>query len=944
MVGSGGGDAVKKSGDDGGGGGDVSKGSSELTPMNVTFETSTPLWTWWGDNQTVNGTASTPPEGAVAYQTEDVCGNKVTHKANTARFSAKDNPQVWWVWCAWWNTETRGWHTEGCTIAGLKVRDSLGGSGSDAVVRCECLMDRKATQMGGFKGSFGVIKENREEKDKRAVDKKGDAASLLGYIFKRIASSFNVNGVPFEIIPSAMYLCFFPLAVYLIILARLRARVLCGCCPGIKAMKQRHKRAKKLRIQHMTRMHREITSSVSRSKEGKAGEDDALAANQLQMNPMVRQHDFDRLSSVSSRAGSCAPFALNNGPQQQQQQQQPPQPQSLAQTPVESSGQQQPQPQPQLRSSGQRVSMRRFRSSGLEEYSSAYWAQYHDGVKTPKFLQYVFGLKANQNHNTGNIFKCYWQFLCRNHDTLAPFLAPHDPARGHTFYLSMLLAKYAACVAVGTALYHLHSCFKLRDVLGGVGGGDMLGDAGWWQGKAMLAALSLVLQKVPISLMSLLFRLERSRRRANAMQLKPVRFCGLCKVRRAFTVVPWIAFVLLVVVCFGTTIILTSTGFLQSTGSSDATHGFDDDGTHCSCAGITAGEDVEGDWITLLLMIVGFRTLVYRPITILIGTLIFIAIRRRQQRQQQRNRQGGASGEGGAGGGSGGVGSVGGVDGGDGGASVGSEMVSFSLSNASGGREGKDDAVQLQTNPMFNDQRLQRTSAPSSTDLGGETYSVFRRDGRPDDGGADAEEQEQCFDNPMLQIKQQKEQQRQREKQREQHEGAFFEPSDGAQRVGGGGAVDEAVETYASNPMRRARQTEDSAHEHERKRVTSVKRNRAMKKHISCGPLRGGHGSSGRGLGGEGAGGSNAPTEKEKKAALREGRSRGGGGDAQQIAVVDGGGKEDDEAGEEECFSYSNPYHSERRLPSVSGEAGAGEGEAGAGVVGLREQRGSVFF
>ena len=43
--------------------------------------------------------------------------------------------------------------------------------------------------------------------------------------------------------------------------------------------------------------------------------------------------------------------------------------------------------------------------------------------------------------------------MIRNHDTLAPFLAPHDPGRGHTFYASILLAKYAACVAAGTALY-----------------------------------------------------------------------------------------------------------------------------------------------------------------------------------------------------------------------------------------------------------------------------------------------------------------------------------------------------------------------------------------------------------------------------------------------------------------------------------------------------------
>ena len=242
--------------------------------MNVTFKTSTPLWSWWGDNKTINGTASLPPEGAVAYQTEDVCGKNVTHHANTARFSAKGNPEVWWVWCAWWNTETRGWHTEGCTIVALSVKDNSGkggiadsskSGGSDAVVQCQCLMNRKlATQTNTFKGSFGVIKENREEdQEKRLEDKKGDVGSLLGYVFKRIASSFNVS--TFEIRPSAMYLCFIPLALYLIRLLTLRARVLCSCCPGHRAWHERHDQDIARQREHDLREHDRKSASRTSS-------------------------------------------------------------------------------------------------------------------------------------------------------------------------------------------------------------------------------------------------------------------------------------------------------------------------------------------------------------------------------------------------------------------------------------------------------------------------------------------------------------------------------------------------------------------------------------------------------------------------------------------------------------------------------------------------------
>ena len=114
--------------------------------------------------------------------------------------------QVWWVWCAWWNTETRGWHTEGCTITDLSMRVEIGNGlgdntptkkrlfGRDAVVQCECVMPSDASKES-FKGSFGVIKENKEDQKKRLENQKGDAGSLVGYIFNRIAESFNIKDI-----------------------------------------------------------------------------------------------------------------------------------------------------------------------------------------------------------------------------------------------------------------------------------------------------------------------------------------------------------------------------------------------------------------------------------------------------------------------------------------------------------------------------------------------------------------------------------------------------------------------------------------------------------------------------------------------------------------------------------------------------------------------------
>ena len=429
--------------------------------MNVTFQTSTPLWSWWGDNQTINGTASLPPDGAVAYQTEDVCGNKVTHRANTARLSATDNPEVWWVWCAWWNKETRGWHTEGCTIAALSVKDNRGkggivdsskGGGSDAMVQCECLVNRKlATQTNAFKRSFGVIKENREEdQEKRLEDKKGDVGSLLGYVFKRIASSFNANGVPFEIRPSAMCLCFIPLALYLVRLLTLRARVLWSCCPGHRAWHERHDQDIERQREHVRRSASRKSSAVrlslqmvarTKSKNGVKG---PLKKSRMKKKKSSVIQAFEMLANTKSlpqrttvnvkeenrgvelihvdigdqdqanTAGGDTCMRVNtrvsvdvNIPHRDAENRAGGEEQDTAWRSLSVGGQNTCNPLQRNKATGgettprqgehaqaratttRRSLKRRYRSSGKPEYSSEYWAKHHDGMKTPFIVEYV---------------------------------------------------------------------------------------------------------------------------------------------------------------------------------------------------------------------------------------------------------------------------------------------------------------------------------------------------------------------------------------------------------------------------------------------------------------------------------------------------------------------------------------------------------------------------
>ena len=112
----------------------------------------------------------------------------------------------------------------------------------------------------------------------------------------------------------------------------------------------------------------------------------------------------------------------------------------------------------------------------------------------------------------------YWQALKRNHHVLAPFLAPYHALKGHTYYSAMLLAKYAAVLASGSILYHIHVCFSLqRTVIAAFSPTNTstaqlnLVSQEWWTGRLILLALSMGLQKIPLGVIAAIFRLDEVR-------------------------------------------------------------------------------------------------------------------------------------------------------------------------------------------------------------------------------------------------------------------------------------------------------------------------------------------------------------------------------------------------------------------------------------------------
>ena len=103
----------------------------------------------------------------------------------------------------------------------------------------------------------------------------------------------------------------------------------------------------------------------------------------------------------------------------------------------------------------------------------------------------------------------------RNPYVLAPFLAPYHATKGRSYYSAMLLAKYAAILASGSILFHVHACFSLQRAVvtalapnGTTTAQLNFMSQEWWAGRLLLLALSVILQKLPIAVVSTIFRID----------------------------------------------------------------------------------------------------------------------------------------------------------------------------------------------------------------------------------------------------------------------------------------------------------------------------------------------------------------------------------------------------------------------------------------------------
>ena len=256
----------------------------------------------------------------------------------------------------------------------------------------------------------------------------------------------------------------------------------------------------------------------------------------------------------------------------------------------------------------------------------------------------------------------WWRAMKKHHDVLAPFLAPYNPYRSPVYYLTIALAKYIACVASGTLLYHLHLCFNWSSSVVGsneegehAAGGVVMNmvTTSWWAGKFSLVALSLVVQKFPMMFVSSFFNREKRRavkqdkekrrqsrreyrsrsaggsrsgptsgsRSGSGSRGSPGRIggdgdgrnsCASAALERARTSFPWGVLFVFMCTFFGVAFVLTSRGYLESSSA-------DETGKPCGCRGIGGEADATEDWLFLVSGIVLFRMFIWRPLYVLSG-------------------------------------------------------------------------------------------------------------------------------------------------------------------------------------------------------------------------------------------------------------------------------------------------------------------------------------
>ena len=213
---------------------------------------------------------------------------------------------------------------------------------------------------------------------------------------------------------------------------------------------------------------------------------------------------------------------------------------------------------------------------------------------------------------------------------LAPiFAADVDDEKGNTkaYYLSILLAKFCAGVASGTVLFHLHQCFSWNTLLGGAiskTSADPI--ALWWSGKGLLVLFSMITQSIPVAIIRAWFRgirrakvRQRQRGRQSPRRRRGIIDCCACD---RYEAGPKLALFLLVAGSIMITIVLTSTGFLESHKSDAPAPG----GAPCGCRGIVTDISGESDWLEVVLLVVIFRVIFVRPFLVLFATLLHLGV------------------------------------------------------------------------------------------------------------------------------------------------------------------------------------------------------------------------------------------------------------------------------------------------------------------------------
>ena len=374
------------------------------TTINVTFAVTSHLWedtSSSSSRRALNGDASgrrraSVKDAAVTYEKQDACGENSSHTTRTVSFRGTDKR----MWCAMWN-ENKGtfgeWDSAGCSVVDIVdvVENATG-----AIATRSSNETRRGTAPATTTSTVHCLCVVQIPPKKLGIDV---VLGIVDYSFSRFPLIFDVS-VPFKASIPAILVCVVPLLLYAIMIAYLKRR---------QRLFYRQRRGRELSV---TSEGKFPSFETPKNDKKKPDADDSKRSKSRRRSVA---HGVHGAINIMLGVKQLSTRTLN----------------SARPTPIKK---------------GDIVAIR---GGGGDprvcEIGGADWS-----VSNPARANTEDAATDDEHEPRGRcdclrrgILWWWWQAMKRNHDTLAPFLAPEDPAfnegKTRVYLATMMIVKYA---------------------------------------------------------------------------------------------------------------------------------------------------------------------------------------------------------------------------------------------------------------------------------------------------------------------------------------------------------------------------------------------------------------------------------------------------------------------------------------------------------------------